>query len=233
MARTCVIVLGAGIVGTSAALHLVKRGLSVAVVDRGGPGEETSYGNTGVIGGAGVYPTGFPRSLSRLALIALNLAPESNYHLSFLPKVAPWLIAYWRQSSPARLAELARIMRPLMAASVAEHEALMTEAGALRYLRKDGWITIQRTDAGFAARQAELALCAELGMAARVFDTEGTLALEPSLSPVFRHAIHWPDVATLSNPLMVTRAYAARLSALGGIILEGDARTLHRAEGHW
>ena len=115
MARTDVIVLGAGIVGTAAALHLVKRGLSVAVVDRRGPGEETSYGNTGIIGGAGVYPTGFPRSLSRLAKIALNLAPEAHYYPLFLPKVAPWLIAYWRQSSPERLAELARIMRPMMA----------------------------------------------------------------------------------------------------------------------
>jgi len=94
-------------------------------------------------------------------------------------------------------------------------------------------MSILRTDAGLAGKQAELALCAELGMAARVLDTEGARELEPSLSPVFRHAIHWTDVATLSNPLMVTRAYAARLSALGGVILEGDARSLHRAEGHW
>ena len=33
MARTDAIVLGAGIVGTSIALHLVKRGLSVALID--------------------------------------------------------------------------------------------------------------------------------------------------------------------------------------------------------
>ena len=56
MARTDAIVLGAGIVGTSVALHLAKRGLSVALVDRRGPGEETSYGNTGVIVGASVFP---------------------------------------------------------------------------------------------------------------------------------------------------------------------------------
>ena len=35
MARTDAIVLGAGIVGTSIALHLAKRGLSVALLDRG------------------------------------------------------------------------------------------------------------------------------------------------------------------------------------------------------
>ena len=34
MARTDVLVLGAGIVGTSAALQLAKRGVSVALVDR-------------------------------------------------------------------------------------------------------------------------------------------------------------------------------------------------------
>src|ERR1700674_3227527 len=93
VARTDAIVLGAGIVGTSVALNLAKRGLSVALIDRGGPGEETSYGNTGIIGGAGVYPTPFPRSLWTLIRVALKRAPEGNYHLSFLPQVAPWLWA--------------------------------------------------------------------------------------------------------------------------------------------
>ncbi|HEY4297289.1 MAG TPA: FAD-dependent oxidoreductase, partial [Paraburkholderia sp.] len=40
-----VIVLGAGIVGVSSALHLQDRGRRVALVDRRGPGEETSFGN--------------------------------------------------------------------------------------------------------------------------------------------------------------------------------------------
>jgi D-amino-acid dehydrogenase len=233
MAKTDVVVLGAGIVGVSAALHLVKRGLSVALVDRRGPGEETSYGNTGIIGGAGVYPTGFPRSLSRLARIALQQAPEAHYHPLFLPRVAPWLVAYWRQSSPARLEELARVMRPLMARSVAEHVALLSESGAMKYLRRDGWLSILRTDRGLSDKQAELALCAELGMATRVLDADATRELEPSLNPVFRHAIHWPDVATLSNPLGVTRAYAARFADLGGAVVEGDARSLRRENDGW
>ena len=56
MARVDAIVLGAGIVGTSIALHLAKRGLAVALVDRRAPGEETSYGNAGVIEGNTVFP---------------------------------------------------------------------------------------------------------------------------------------------------------------------------------
>ena len=47
--RGDVIVLGAGIVGVSVALHLQKRGRDVVLIDRQGAGEETSYGNAGLI----------------------------------------------------------------------------------------------------------------------------------------------------------------------------------------
>lgn len=227
------VVLGAGIVGTAIALHLAKRGLAVALIDRRGPGEGTSYGNAGVIGGAGVYPTAFPRRLGKLLRIALKRAPEANYHLSFLPRIAPWLLRYYRASTPKALEDSARKARPLMACAVAEHEALLAECGASEYMRKNGWITVHRRDEAAAEREAELELGAELGIRARRLSSEETLALEPSLRPVFRCAIYWPDVASLANPLGVTRAYAARFSAIGGAFLQGDARSLRRANGRW
>jgi D-amino-acid dehydrogenase len=233
MARTDAIVLGAGIVGTSVALNLARRGLSVALVDRGSPGEETSYGNTGIIGSAGVYPTPFPRNLRTLLRIALKRAPEANYHLAFLPRVARWLLSYRAASTVPRLVETARIMRPLFARALPEHEILMQESGAERYLRRTGWLSIYRTDRAFEAQKPQLELCAELGVAARPLDQAETLALEPSLQPVFRRAVHWSDVATISNPLAVTRAYAARFSSLGGVVLKGEASTLHRSDGRW
>src|SRR5258708_24899087 len=130
MARTDAIVLGAGIVGTSTALQLAKRGLGVALVDRRGPGEETSYGNAGIIEGNTVFPPAFPSSLSRLLRIALKRAPEANYHLSHLPQAVPWLLAFFAASRRSRLVETARIMRPLFARALAEHEALLAECRA-------------------------------------------------------------------------------------------------------
>ena len=59
--RTDVVVLGAGIVGASVAVHLQKRGRAVLLVDRQAPGEETSFGNAGLIQREAVYPYGFPR----------------------------------------------------------------------------------------------------------------------------------------------------------------------------
>ena len=94
MARTDAMVLGAGIVGTSVALHLAKRGMSVALVDRAGVGEQTSYGNAGIIEGNTIFPPAFPSDLTRLIRIALKRASEANYHVSFLPRILPWLLAF-------------------------------------------------------------------------------------------------------------------------------------------
>ena len=233
MARTDVIVLGAGIVGTSVALQLAKRGLGVALLDRRAPGEETSYGNAGVIEGNTVFPHAFPSSLRSLLRIALKRAPEANYHLAHLPAAAPWLAAFLRGSRAERLIETARLMRPLFARALAEHEVLLADAAATRYLVRAGWLKLYRSDAAFAAQARELKLAGEFGITHQVLEREAACALEPSLAPVFRRAVFWPAAASVSNPLGVTRAYAERLRALAGVVLKADARSLHRVHGRW
>jgi D-lysine oxidase len=233
MARTDAIVLGAGIVGVSVALHLVKRGLAVALVDRSEPGQGTSYGNAGIIEANTLFPAAFPLSLKSLIRIALKRAPEANYHAGFLPRVAPWLLAFRRNSAPERLIAAMRVMRPLFGRAIAEHQALMAEAGAGRYLRHTGWLKLYRSDRSFAGTARERALAAELGLPVRVLDMDTARALEPALAPVFRHAVFWEEAASLSNPLAVTRAYAARFAALGGVTVTGDARSLHPVGAKW
>jgi D-amino-acid dehydrogenase len=233
MARTDSIVLGAGIVGTSIALHLAKRGLSVALLDRAGLGEQTSYGNAGIIEGNTIFPPAFPSGLSALTRIALKRASEANYHLSFLPQALPWLLKFRAASGAQRLAENARLVRPLFSAAVAEHEALMAESGSAHYLRKTGWLKVYRNEQSFAVLQAEFDLAAQFSLPLQALDSAGAQALEPSLKPVFAHAVYWPQAASVSNPLALTRAYAARLRALGGVTLKGDARSLHRTGSRW
>jgi len=233
MARTDAIVLGAGIVGTSVALHLVKRGLSVALVDRAGIGEQTSYGNTGIIEGNTIFPPVFPSGLSALARVVSKRASEANYHLSFLPRVLPWLMAFRAASRPQRLAETARLIRPLYARAVVEHEALMAESGALRYLRKSGWLKLYRRARSFNALELEFELAEQFALPLQTLDAAGARSLEPSLKPVFERAVFWPQAASVSNPLGVTRAFAARFAALGGVAVSGDARSLHRSGERW
>src|SRR5262245_32771749 len=233
MAKTDAIVLGAGIVGTSIALHLVKRGLTVTLIDRRGPGEGTSYGNAGVIEGNTLFPHAFPSDLKALLRIALKEAPEANYHLSFLPKIAPWLLAYRKNTNPEGRMKFAKLMRPLFAEALAEHEALIAESKAERYLRKTGWLKLYRTEEAFKQTEAERTLATELKLPYRVVDTTQARELERALSPVFQCGVHWTEAASISNPLSVTQAYASRFTELGGVIQSGNARTLQRNGDIW
>ena len=71
-----VLVLGAGMVGVSAALHLQQRGRDVILVDSHAlAGEETSFGNAGLIECASVFPYMFPRDFAQILRYAMNRAP--------------------------------------------------------------------------------------------------------------------------------------------------------------
>ena len=50
---------------------------------------------------------------------------------------------------------------------------------------------------------------------------------------MFERGIFWPQAASVSNPLAVTRAYVELFKSLGGVSLTGDARSLHRSDGRW
>ena len=184
MVRVDAIVLGAGIVGTSIALHLAKRGLAVALVDRRAPGEQTSYGNAGVIEGNTVFPPAFPSDPIALLRIALKRAPEANYHLSFLPQVAPWLIAFRsRLASRAPNRDRAADAAAVCARAPSSTRRCSRRPAPSAFSRKTGWLKLYRSDRAFDALKREFALAQEFGMPQHVLDPDGARELEPSLRP--------------------------------------------------
>jgi D-amino-acid dehydrogenase len=229
-----VIVLGAGIVGTSIAIHLALRNRSVVLVDRREPGEETSYGNSGVVGRSGINPATFPRSLSAIAKVARQRYPGAHYHAAALPGLAPWLFAYFQASAPDRIAASAASLAPLNAASVDEHRKIAALAGAEHFYRDGGWLKVYRSTAGFEAARAMTRLAAEHGVNVAAMGREETLAAEPHLKPVFAGSVLWTDLRSVSSPGGVVKAFASALPGLGATFVTGDAHTLRaEANGTW
>lgn len=228
-----VLVLGAGIIGVSVALHLQKRGRSVLLVDRRAPGEETSYGNAGLIERASVIPYGFPREIPTLLKYATNRSADVRFRWGFLPKLLPWLARFWFESSPRRLHRAAIDMLPLIERSVVEHTELMAEAGILHHARRTGWIEAYRTQKAFAAaRDAARALDA-FAIRYDFLGSEELRAREPHLAGCFAGAVHWLDPVTVADPGGLVKDYAGLFLRKGGEIVEADAASLAGGEGGW
>ncbi len=226
------IVLGAGMVGVSAALHLQARGRSVALVDRRGPAEETSHGNAGIIQREGVVPYMFPREWSTIFKYALNNSSEAYYQLSSLPQVAPWLFRYWRNSTPEGERQSALAMLPLVERCISEHEPLLEAAGLMGFVRRTGYMRVYRSQAALdQARTKDEAVKAKYGINHDLLDAKGVEALEPHLSDAIIGAVHFTDPISVSDPGAIGRGYADLLVKKGGRLLEGEARTLEAVAG--
>jgi D-amino-acid dehydrogenase len=232
--RADVVVVGAGIVGVSVALHLQKRGRAVVLVDRRQPGEETSFGNAGIVQHEAVLPHAFPQSLGTLWRYALNRSPEARYHLSALPAVAPFLARYWWHSRPARHRIIAERYASLIRHCVAEHLSLATEAGCARLFHRQGWIKVFRSQASMdrALREAEEARRG-FGVESVVLTGEELLRKEPFLRERLAGGLHWTSPITVPNPHELTLQYAALFKRLGGRLAPGNAATLGESGCDW
>jgi D-amino-acid dehydrogenase len=229
-----VVVLGAGMVGVSAALHLQQRGRDVILVDRHElAGEETSYGNAGLIECASVFPYMFPREFDQILRYALNRAPQVRYAVADLPAFLPWLVRYYLASSPQRALHSAMAELPLIRRSLIEHEALIAEADVPQLLRRTGWIKLFRSDATLASALRDLERAKQYGVDGEVLDAGGIAEREPALTGDFAGAVRFPAPGFVPDPGGLAKAYAALFARKGGRFLAGDARTLEQRDGRW
>jgi D-lysine oxidase len=228
------IVLGGGMIGVSAALHLQRRGWSVTLVDRKAPGQETSYGNAGIIQSEAVRPYAMPRDLASLAKIAAGFSNDVRYRLTSLPRHVEPLLRYWWNSAPKRHRQVIAAWARLIAYAVPEHDVLIREAHADNLIRRDGYRLLHRDPAAF-----ELAIATaeenrrDFGVQFRVLNGSELAKAEPLLRDDLPGAIHWLEPWTVSDPGGLVSAYAGLLERLGGRILSGDAETLQQSASGW
>jgi len=226
-----VLVLGAGIVGTSTAIHLQRRGLTTALIDREAPGRETSFGNAGLIQREGVYPYAFPRHFGALLHYARNRSTDVRYHPSALPGIASFLARYWHHSAPHRHARIARQYSTLIEHCVTEHQTLISLAGADDLLREGGWLKVFHQRAALDAAHLEAERWQrEYDVPFERLDATQLQRDEPSLSATLAGAIRHTASNSIRDPGELVTRYAQYFTSIGGRIVRGDATTLNP---HW
>ncbi len=232
--RRHVIVLGAGMVGTSTALQLALRGQDVTLVDHQAPGRETSYGNAGLIQSEAVRPYAFPTDFPTLWAVASRRGNAVRYRPGALPRLAPRLYRYWRNSLQRNYGPVAEAYAALIRHATAEHALLLGNTGADDLIRRVGWRQIFRDRRQWAAFATEARAVADLhGLAMSVTDGDELAQAEPALRRRLAGSIHWQDPWSVRDPGALVERYAQRLRDLGGRVLLGDALTLQRQGAGW
>src|SRR5262245_37825308 len=97
-----VVIVGAGIIGISAAAYLAEAGLAVTVIDRTGVCEETSSGNAAALAFSDVLPLAHKGMIRRLPKWLADPLGPLAIPPTYLPNLLPWLLRFWRAGRPDR-----------------------------------------------------------------------------------------------------------------------------------
>ncbi|MGG4605523.1 NAD(P)/FAD-dependent oxidoreductase [Paenalcaligenes sp. Me131] len=231
-----VLVLGAGILGVSTALHLQQRGLRVGLIDKHAPGQGTSFGNAGLIERASVIPYAFPHSPASLLRYAGNRQPDVRFQWKALPALAPWLYRYWKESSPKRLAFAANDMLPLIERCITEHAPFIRDSNQQHRISEKGWIDIYRDQQAFASAAVQAKhLSQQYGLQVQILNATALRISEPALATTHNlvGGIHWLDPWTVSAPGALVQGYAELFTQRGGSFIQDHVHALAQQDSVW
>ena len=226
-----VVVIGAGIVGVSTAIWLQREGYSVTLVDRAGPGEGTSFGNAGVLASSSIIPVTVPGLVPRIPRMLLGPDQPLFLRWTYLPRMIPWLLRYLRHANEIDTGRIADALAPIVADSLADHEALSAGTPAERFLLPCEYHFLYNSRADFQKDAFAWSLRKAHGFAWREMDSDAYRAIDPIFSDRYGFVVRNFQHGRISDPGEYVRALARHAEAQGGRILQAEVMDLVRAEG--
>lgn len=228
-----VTVLGAGIVGICTALALVEQGHAVRVIDRKAPGQETSFGNAGVISPWSVVPQAMPGTWKQIPKLMFGKYKPLSVHAQSWPRMLRWGLTFLRNGTEDQARATSDAMSVLCAPSIDLYRRYLTDAGAAHLVKDAMYVHAFRDGSKGALSSLDYTIRREKGADLELVGADALHALEPALSRDFQAAVLVKGQARATSPERICQALAKQAAALG-VVFERDAiQTLAKDGQHW
>lgn len=216
-----VAVVGAGVIGLTAAVALQRRGHEVVLIDRDPPGTGCSSGNAGVIATSFVLPLSSPGHLLSAPRMLLDPVGPLSVRVRDLPWLSAWLAAFVLNALPARQRRTIEALKAINGSALAAWRTLLADVNASDLLVERGMLEVVPAQDDRAARSLE-AHAARLEKEniplERVGAGEGA-ELEPLLTGRIGGGILHNAVAHVRDPAAVNAALLRHFREAGGDVL--------------
>ena len=217
-----VTIIGAGIVGMSAALFAQDRGYTVRVIDKVPPGMGASFGNAGGIVIASVMPTVHPGILMKIPGWLLDPKGPITVRWSHLPKALPWLIALGRNAMPDRVKKITEARAALGMRALEDHRNVLKQAAAMDLLAMDDGLMIYGTRAQYDEGATWRRVRAEYGYKGAELTADEAREVEPDLTRDIYRAVFWDGWHRIRDPFAMVQKLAQQVVRNGGEIVQDE-----------
>jgi D-amino-acid dehydrogenase len=219
-----ILVIGAGITGVSSAEWLRRDGWDVTLVDRIEPGsrDQTSYGNAGLIARTAIIPVATPGLMMQAPGMVLNPSSPLFLRWGYLPKLLPWLVPFFKNSTEQRVTEIAGALAQLTTDSVDQHQILAAGTPAAEFIRTGDYVSLYPDRAAYEASPLTIELRRVHGFHSTYLDRAGILERDPNIGPRYTFGTVFGDYAWLSAPDRYVAALFDHFRAQGGTFVAGE-----------
>lgn len=224
-----VLVLGGGVIGLACALHLLRAGRSVVLLERDRVAAATSHGNCGTITPSHAAPLAMPGMVGQA--LRWMLRPDAPFHVALRldPALFGWLLKFARRCRNDVFERTLAVKAPLLRLSRQVIEALIHREGLDCGFETLGTLNVYRDAHGFE-KSMELARMLDAhGLPVRTLDAAACRQMEPMLRSDIAGGHFNPGDAHL-RPERYGAELARVVRALGGHIHEGTPVTGFRTE---
>ena len=217
--RDDILIVGAGVIGLSCALELLKAGRGVTLLDAGRAGGGSSHGNCGTITPSHAVPLAAPGMIGKA--LRWMLQPDAPLYVRprFDPELARWLLRFAARCNARDYRAASRAKAALLTASRELLERTIREEGLDCEFSTDGSIYVYRDARALEATAGMIASLHEHGVRADLLDAATLAREEPALRDGMAGGVLFPDDAALRPDRLVAEV-ARRVRERGGTIVE-------------
>ncbi len=217
-----IVVIGAGIIGTTIAYQLQRRGERVLLLDKGEPGSRASFGNMASIAVTEFMPASRPGIWAQMPKWLLDPEGPICVRPSYMFKLMPWFLRFLAASRPSKVKEL-EAAGAVLCSRVHEDLAELLQATQLEHMMSsEGCLSLYTDDTEFRADREHIEVLERFGFDHKILDRDALHALEPALSNQIGKAVLFPENRSISDPQKLVDSLVGRFKSLGGEVQTGE-----------
>lgn len=216
-----IVIVGAGIIGTTLAYALQRRGENVILLDSDTPGKGASYGNMASIAVTEFMPASRPGIWAQMPKWLLDPEGPVRIQPAYLPRLMPWFLRFLLASRPSKLRELEAAGAVLCKRVYEDLDALLKETALEHMIGAEGCLSLYTDDTEFRADREHIEILERFGFRHEILNGKAIRELEPSLTTAIGKAVLFPDNRSISDPYRLVLALSEKFLALGGQLRQG------------
>lgn len=231
MNKNNVVVIGAGIVGVSAALWLKREGHDVTLIDKGEPGMGASFGNACVLASCSVAPVTAPGLIMKGPKLLLDPNFPLFLRWSYLPKLAGWLARYLSHATDKETRRIAQGLTPIVGDSVDQHHALVDGTSAAKWLQESTYSFAYNDRAAFDADAYTWELRRNAGFVPELIEGDAVHEMEPILAKNIKLLALMRDHGFIQDPGAYVQDLVQIFTEMGGTFVQAEVKDFDLSGG--